>query len=132
MGSWDIQVLFVGCLAALAGGGVLIASRTLVGRAEPGLGRARRRGRGGAAAGGHEGSMMFQWTKALVLHLLAVSRAVHLGATGAVVLAGAALLPWSESPSSQQSFLNARGEPVPVVEPHWTEMLARLTAGVGP
>jgi glycosyltransferase 2 family protein len=39
MGSWDIQVLFVGCLAALAGAVLLIASRTLLGRAEPWLRR---------------------------------------------------------------------------------------------
>jgi tetratricopeptide (TPR) repeat protein len=75
--------------------------------------------------------MMFQWIKALALHLMAVRRGVYLGGTGAVVLASAALLPWSESPSSQHSFLSATGEVVLVAQPHWTEVLARLTAGFG-
>jgi hypothetical protein len=54
-----------------------------------------------------------------------------MGTAGAVVLAGAALLPWSESPSAARSFLGASGELVPVAEAHWTELLARLTAFVG-
>lgn len=69
--------------------------------------------------------------RALVLRLAAVPRAVYLGAAGATVLAGAALLPWSESPSGKLSFVNASGELVLVAQAHWTEVLARLIAFVG-
>jgi tetratricopeptide (TPR) repeat protein len=74
---------------------------------------------------------MFERVQALVLRLVSVPRAVYLGAAGASVLAGAALLPWSESPSRTRSFLNASGELVLVAQTHWTEVLARLTAFVG-
>jgi hypothetical protein len=74
---------------------------------------------------------MFVRVQALVLRLASVPRAVYLGAAGASVLAGAALVPWSESPSGTRSFLNASGELVLVAQAHWTEVLARLTAFVG-
>jgi uncharacterized protein (TIRG00374 family) len=41
LGSWDVLLLFLGCVAALVGGVLLIASRTLLGRAEPWLRRLR-------------------------------------------------------------------------------------------
>jgi tetratricopeptide (TPR) repeat protein len=63
--------------------------------------------------------------------LLSVSREVYLGGSGAAVLAATALLPWSESPSAGRSFIDPSGELVAVAEPHWTELLARLTAFVG-
>jgi tetratricopeptide (TPR) repeat protein len=74
---------------------------------------------------------MYERIRTWGLRLVAVPRAVYLGAAGAVVLAGAALLPWSESPSGARSFLNSSGELMPVAEAHWTEVLARLTAFVG-
>jgi uncharacterized protein (TIRG00374 family) len=41
LGSWDILLVFLGCLGALAGGVLLIASRSLLAWAEPWLGRLR-------------------------------------------------------------------------------------------
>jgi hypothetical protein len=73
---------------------------------------------------------MFKWMQ-LLPRLAAVPRAAYLAVTGALVLTGAALLPWSESPSGARSFVNTSGELLPVAEAHWTEVLARLTAFVG-
>jgi hypothetical protein len=74
--------------------------------------------------------MMFKWMQAAPLRLTAVPRAIYMIAAGGVILVGASLLPWSESPSSARSFLNGSGELVLVAEPHWTEILARLIAGI--
>lgn len=50
LGSWDVLLLFLGCVAALAGGVLLIASRTLLGRAGPWLRRLRLGGLAGRLA----------------------------------------------------------------------------------
>jgi hypothetical protein len=74
---------------------------------------------------------MCKWLSAPALHLAATPRAVYLVATGAVVLTGSALVPWSQAPSAARSFIDASGDVVPVAEVHWTEVAARLIAFVG-
>jgi tetratricopeptide (TPR) repeat protein len=58
--------------------------------------------------------------------VLAVPRFRYLVAAGAVLFAGAALLPWSQAPSGLQSYVGSKGELVLVEEAHWTQIVARL------
>jgi tetratricopeptide (TPR) repeat protein len=60
-----------------------------------------------------------------------LDRSVYLVTVGAVVLTAGACWPWSRVPSAAQSYVNAAGELVLRTEPHWTEIVARLTAFLG-
>src|SRR5438105_552190 len=63
--------------------------------------------------------------------LMGGDRSRWMVAGSSVVLAMAALLPWSKVPSAAQSFQGPSGELILLETPHWTEIAARSAAFAG-